>query len=125
MAHHARKNSVKRRKKLNSVTTEHPKMLKPTAIRIYLRLGRHLDHTTNYPCDHCYTKGDSLIIQGDVTTHIKSIVGSDFAHINLDTVVNDLQDFGLILCTKIREGLHELALLREPREPKGNKDGRD
>jgi len=99
-------------------------MLKPTAIRIYLRLGRHLDRTAQYPCNHCNTKGNSLIIQGDVTAHIKSIVGNDFEYIDLDNVIEDLQRFNLVSCTEISEGLHELALLYERKELKVNKDGR-
>ena len=114
---------MKRRKKLNNAITEQQKMLKPTAYRIYLRLGRHLDRTSQYPCDHCYVKGNSLIIQGDVTAHVKSIVGNDFEHIALDNVIEDLQGFNLVSCAEIREGLHELALLREPKEKK--KDGRE
>jgi hypothetical protein len=96
---------------LEQKTRQEPNLYRPTALRIYLRLVRHIDYVQRYPCNYCYARGTSLIIQGDAEAHIQEIAGRDFDHIHFETVVRDLEHFGLIIHSNIRMGLHELALL--------------
>jgi len=90
-----------------------PTIYRPTALRIYLRLVRHLEYIRKYPCDHCYAHENSLVIQGNATIHIKEIAGRDFVYANIDTIVKDLEHFNLAICTSIRSGLYDLMLLHE------------
>jgi len=90
-----------------------PILYRPTVLRIYLRLVRHLEYIRKYPCNHCYARGDSLIIQGNATIHIKEIAGRDFVHVDLDNIVKDLEHFNLAMCTSIRSGLYDLMLVHE------------
>lgn len=91
------------------------KIKKPTVLRIYWRLCTHLEHTRTHTCTHCYTRGNSLIIQGDVTAHIKGIC-DDMKQHDFSSIVDDLQDSELVECTHLRDNLYELKLLQQQKK---------
>jgi len=91
------------------------KTKKPTALRVYWCLYTHLEHVRTHTCSHCYTRGSALVIQGDVTAHIKSIC-TDMKQYRFSKILEDLQASDLAVCTNIRNNLYELRLLQQQKE---------
>src|SRR2546427_4308024 len=82
---------------------------KPTALRIYLRILRHINYVKQYSCNNCYAHNNSLIIEGDAKSHIKYITGNTFNYVNFDNIIYQLKQFNLIKYSDIYEDLHILT----------------
>jgi hypothetical protein len=89
------------------------KIKKPSALRVYWRLITHFEHVRQHACfsDKCYAKGNTLIMQGNVGEHIKALC-TDINAISVETIVDELEESGLIVCKNLRDDLYEVDLLQ-------------
>ena len=89
------------------------KIKKPSVLRVYWRLITHYEHVKQHTCftDRCYAKGNALIMQGHVGEHIRALC-TDINAVSVETIVDELQDSGLIVCKNLRDDLYEVELLQ-------------
>ena len=90
------------------------KAVKPSTLRAYRSIEAHHERVKTHECNSCYTRGDSLIIQGNVAAHLNDICAS-VKPLSLD-FVNELEDYEFIACINIREDIYEMKLLHSKKE---------
>lgn len=90
------------------------KVIKPSTLRAYRSIEAHHEHVKSHECNSCYARGDSLIIQGDIRTHLNDICAS-VKPLSLD-FVNELEDYEFIACIHVLEDIYELRLLQAKKE---------
>jgi len=96
---------------MNKQTAVKLGMNKP-AKYVYQLLQKHHEHVQTHECPCCYTKGNSLVIEHSIASHIAVLTLSEYTYDDIVSILDDLQDMRLIDCICLRDDMYELQLLQ-------------